>query len=298
MSIDHGTGALTLERLSPRDLVEVFAYLDRDPVVNVYLSALVLRDSLAQTRDEFWAARRSGALVGLLYLGGPTGSLLPLADDRAVARALAERAAERLVFMPRRFQVIGPRDVVHECTACLAAAGHRPRLTRDQTYMTIERGALPPFERLPALRAARPADRELVYESGARLRLEELEEDPRDGDERAYARRVEEECRDGHTFVWIEDAALNFRASLSARTADAAQISGVYTPLEKRNRGIARRGVSELCARLFERSRHACLFVNDFNAPALAAYLRVGFRPVAAWASAFYERPPEARTAR
>jgi hypothetical protein len=87
----------------------------------------------------------------------------------------------------------------------------------------------------------------------------------------------------------MDRAGLCFRASVSAITADAAQIAGVYTPAERRNRGYARRGLSELCTRLFERTRGACLFVNDFNAPALALYDRMGFRPTAEWASAFYD---------
>lgn len=289
MSVHHGTETVSLERLSPRDLVEVFGYLDRDPVLNVYLTALVLRDSLAQVRDEFWAARRGGILVGLLYMGGPSGSLLPLTSDPEAARRMSDLACERLSFMPRRFQVIGPRAVVGDFTDRLRRAGLAPRLFRAQTYMALARTALPPFERVPELRAAHGEDYDVIYESGARLRAEELEEDPRTADAAAYARRVQEECRDGYTSLWLDGEGLCFRASVSARTPDAVQISGVYTPSERRNRGFARRGVSELCARLFEHSRHACLFVNDFNAPALAVYRRIGFREIAEWASAFYD---------
>jgi predicted GNAT family acetyltransferase len=55
---------------------------------------------------------------------------------------------------------------------------------------------------------------------------------------------------------------------------------------------VARRALSELCERLVERSRAVCLFVNDFNAPALALYRRIGFGERAEWSSAFYERRP------
>ena len=43
--------------------------------------------------------------------------------------------------------------------------------------------------------------------------------------------------------------------------------------------------------RLFERSRNACLFVNDFNHSALAVYRRLGFRERTPWRSAFYDIP-------
>ena len=157
--------------------------------------------------------------------------------------------------------------------------------------MTLARGDLPPLEPVPELRLATTADYAVVFESGARLRTEELEEDPRIADPAGYARRTEDECRDGYTHVWSDAQGLRFRASVSAVTPDAAQVSGVYTPPERRNQGFARRGLSELCRRLFERSRHVCLFVNDFNASALAVYRRMGFREVADWASAFYPGP-------
>jgi predicted GNAT family acetyltransferase len=78
---------------------------------------------------------------------------------------------------------------------------------------------------------------------------------------------------------------------VSALTPEAAQVSGVYTPPERRNRGYAKRGLAELCIRLLERSRAVCLFVNDFNAPAIAVYRRLGFDVRADWASAFYSAP-------
>ncbi len=289
MSVHHGTEAITLESLGPSDLVEAFAFLDRDPVLNVYLIALVLRDALTQARDEFWGARRHGRIVGVLHLGGHSGAVLPLGDDPAVLDTLGGQVVARLPFLPRRFQVIGPRGAVDPAVRRLRRAGLAPRLHRAQVYMVLERSRLSPFERLPELRPARREDYDLVHESGALLRAEELEEDPRRADPAGYARRVEDECRDGYTYLWQDREGLCFRASLSARTADAVQISGVYTPPARRNRGLARRGLSELCARLLEHIPHACLFVNGFNAPALAVYRRIGFEVRADWASAFYD---------
>ena len=282
-------GPLTLDRLGPGDLPELFGWLDRDPVLNVYLQALVLRDALAAPRDEYWGVRRDGQLAALLHVGAQSGALLPLGDDGPALRMVAEQAIMRLPLLPARFQVIGPRPAALALARRLVAAGRRPRLERDQVYMAIEAGALPAFERLPELIPAQPEDFDLVHESGARLRLEELEEDPRTADPEPYRRRVEEECRDGHTWLWRDAEGLCFRASVSAITGDAAQISGVFTPPERRQRGLARRGLSELCARLFDRCRAACLFVNRQNHPAIALYRRLGFVERADWHSAFFD---------
>ena len=291
MTLDERTGNIVVDRLGPQDLVEVFGFLDRDPVLNVYLLALALRDGLANSRDEFWGARRDDSLVALLNIGSQSGAVLPVGEDPAATACLAEQLVRRRGFLPARFQVIGPRAAVRAIDARLELEGVLPRIRRDQTYMTLSPDALAPFELLPELRRAIQQDQALVFESGAELRAEELEEDPRVVDLAGYTKRTESECRDGYTHIWSDAEGLRFRASVSAVTPDAAQVSGVFTPLKRRNQGFARRGLSELCSRLFERSRNVCLFVNDFNAPAIAVYRRMGFRERAPWASAFYPAP-------
>ena len=282
-------GPLVLERLGPADLPEAFGWLDQDPALNVYLIALLLRDALSAPRDEYWAVRRDGELAAMLHIGHASGAVLPLGEDPAALQRLADHARQCLQALPRRFQVIGPRAAVLAILDPIARAGLRPRLERRQVYMSLEPGTLPAFPRLPELATARPEDFEALFESGARLRLEELEEDPRLVDPAGYRRRVEEECRDGHAWLWRDAAGLCFRASVSAITGDAAQVSGVYTPPERRDQGLARRGLSELCTRLLGRTRSVCLFVNDINAPALALYRRLGFVERAAWYSAFFD---------
>ncbi len=280
--------AVSLERLGPTDVPEALTFLDADPVTNVYVMALVLRDALARPKDEYWVARRGGRITALLYLGGYSGAVLPAGDDTEAACELGVLAAERLGSLPKRFQVIGPAGMVRAMLRHFPGPDHEPRLVREQSYLSLSPGRLPEFVRLPELRPARREDYALVYESGAALRAEELLEDPRDIDPVAYARRAEEDCRDGHTWVWRDARGLCFRSSISALTADAAQVSGVYTSPPLRGQGIATRALAELCVRMIERSAHVCLFVNDVNTPALALYRRLGFEHRAAWMSAFF----------
>ena len=276
--------------LGPRDVPEVLSFLEDDPVVNVYLVALVLRDALARPHDAWWGLRRAGRLSALLYVGTASGAVLPCGNDIEGLAHLGERAAQALAERPARVQVIGPRAAVAAVRECLPAPGLRLRLERSQVYMSLSRPPGTAGALSPELRTARREDYSFLYHAGADLRAEELLEDPREVDPVAYARRVEEECRDGWTWVLRDARGLCFRAGISALTPDAAQVSGVYVPPPLRGQGVARRALGELCARLLLRTRHVCLFVNDFNAPALALYRRLGFTPVADWASAFYVR--------
>jgi len=294
MALHPGIGAPVLDRLGPRDVPEVLSFLEDEPVLNVYLIALVLRDALARPHDAWWGARRDGRLTAILYIGAHSGAVLPAGDDAEAHRTLGQAALEDRPQHPSRLQLIGPRDAVAALREHFPGAGATARLEREQVYLVLERapgtsgGYSGPLA--PELRTARREDYAFLYHAGADLRTEELLEDPRTIDPVAFARRVEEECRDGWTWILRDARGLCFRAGVSALTSEAAQVSGVYVPPALRGQGIATRALGELCTRLFQRSRVVCLFVNDFNAPALALYKRLGFRQLAAWTSVFHVR--------
>ena len=290
MALHPEIGTPVTDRLGPRDVPEVLSFLEDDPVLNVYLIALILRDALARPHDAWWGARRNGLLSAVLFAGAHSGAVLPAGSDLGAMRLLGARAAEEADFRATRLQVIGPRAALAAVREHFPGAGATLRLERDQVYMALSRPASSGGATLPELRTARSEDYAFLYKAGAELRAEELLEDPRELDPIPYARRVEEECRDGWTWLWRDARGLCFRAGISALTTEAAQVSGVYVPPPLRGQGIATRALSELCARLMLRSRHVCLFVNDFNDPALAVYHRLGFKEMAAWGSAFYVR--------
>jgi predicted GNAT family acetyltransferase len=80
-----------------------------------------------------------------------------------------------------------------------------------------------------------------------------------------------------------------FKAEIGAVSRSACQIQGVWVAPSHRGRGIGTAGT----AAVVEYARTAIapvvsLYVNDFNAPARAAYARVGFREVGRYASVLF----------
>ncbi len=287
MAVMPQTFPVRIERLGPSSMIEATRFLDRDPVLNVFLEALILRDGLAHPRDEFWAARRGEEIAALLFLGMDGGLVAPVGDDAQALEALARWAVARSAQLPSRRHLVGAQAALAAFEPEFTRRLPPPRLVRNQVYMSMGRRSLG-RHRLPQLRPAEPADEALVFASGIALRREELEEDPLRVDEAAYRRHVQSECRQGNTYLWRVGDQLRFRATIGALSTRAAQVSAVYTPPEFRNQGIATRALGELCHRLFQHVDHVCLFVNDFNRPALAVYLKLGFGVHAPWRSLFW----------
>jgi predicted GNAT family acetyltransferase len=80
-----------------------------------------------------------------------------------------------------------------------------------------------------------------------------------------------------------------FKAEIGAVCRAACQIQGVWVAPAHRGRGIGTAGT----AAVVEYARTAIapvvsLYVNDFNAPARAAYRRVGFRDAGRYASVLF----------
>lgn len=290
MALHPELDAPIVDRLGPRDVPEVLLFLEDDPVLNVYLVALVMRDALARPYDLWLGARRNGRLSAIVFQGGVSGAVLPAGDDEEAHRLLGRALREATEPRPDRIQIIGPRDAAAALRETFPEPTHALRLAREQVYLALDERTLRRAEPLPGLRNAQREDYAFLYQAGAELRAEELLEDPRELDPVAYARRIDEECRDGWTWVVRDERGLVFRAGISAITAQAAQVSGVYVPPAWRGQGIARRALGELCARLLQRVPHICLFVNLVNAPALTLYERLGFSGRGPWASSFHVR--------
>jgi predicted GNAT family acetyltransferase len=218
-----------------------------------------------------------GRVTGLAYFGA---QLVLAADDESAVDAFAVETRKHRGL--RSF--VGTKEVVD---------GLWDRVKSWHVAPSIVRAAQPLYLLTPdALRASDDVDvrlatieeSELVAEHSAQMIVGELGYDPRANRagfvatvRRAIARRL--------WWVWIVDGTLRFQCNVGPRTSATAQLQGVWTPPAERGRGYATRGLGSVARRLLSAESTLSLYVNDFNAPAIALYERLGFRRIGTFAT-------------
>jgi RimJ/RimL family protein N-acetyltransferase len=130
------------------------------------------------------------------------------------------------------------------------------------------------------VRDARPEDLPALVEAARASLREEGRPDPFDGDPEGFRRWVR--GRLPRACVALEDGRVAFVGYADVRRPEGWLLQGVYTWPRARRRGLARRGVASLCRRAFAGgAEHVQLSVVEGNAPAVALYAGLGFRPFA-----------------
>jgi predicted GNAT family acetyltransferase len=274
-----------LRLLTDRDRDEALALCDRDPVANVFVSARIQASGLDPMRlgAQVWGFQEAGRLVSLCYVGA---NMIPVEAVPAAVTAFAERARRQ---GRRCSSIAGPAPVVGDLWRQLAPFWDRPREIRDrQPLMAI---ATEPLLRPdPAVRQVRPSETSVLLPASIAMFTEEVGVSPIGADGgAAYRARVHELVAAGRSLARIEEGKIVFKAEIGAVTPRACQVQGVWVPPELRGRGNASQGMAAVVA--FARrtlSPVVSLYVNDFNAPARAAYRRVGFTEVGTFMSVLF----------
>jgi len=262
-----------LERISRATEPAAIAYLSRAPYENVFMTYLVLYDFAPGTRSRIVVALdQGGAVAGVGYFGRQ----LALAAEETTLDAFAAHAnrhrGERMI--------VGPRETVGSFWKRVESWHAPPRLVRDrQLVMAIDRARLRPYPRAVTVRHARLDEWPAVADSSASMIEHELEYDPRrnTADFAANVRQMIE-----RKLWWVGESygRLCFFCNIGPWCRKTAQLQGIWTPPELRGKGLATASLSAICDRLLEVSPTLSLYVNDFNALAIALYERVGFERV------------------
>ena len=274
-----------LRLLSDRDRDAVIELCDRDPVVNVFVSARVREAGLDPARlgGQMWGYQPGGQLMSLCYVGA---NLVPVS---ATPEAIGVFGARARALGRRCSSIVGLADGVHELWGLLRPYWGRPREIRGaQPVMAIS--GPPAVAPDPLVRRVRPDELGILLPASIAMFTEEVGVSPLGPDGgRAYRARVSELIAAGRAFARIENGQVVFKAEIGSVTPHACQVQGVWVRPELRGRGLAEAGMAALVT---EAQRTVApvvsLYVNDFNLPARAAYRRVGFTEVATFASILF----------
>ncbi len=223
-----------------------------------------------------------GQLESLCYSGA---NLVPVEASQAAIAAFAARARMQ---GRRCSSIVGPAYAVSELWTLLASHWGTPREVRAvQPVMAIS--GLPEAEPDPMVRRVLPAELDVVLPACIAMFTEEVGVSPVGVDGgAAYRGRVAELIRAGRSFARIEGGRVLFKAEIGAVTPFACQVQGVWVPPEERGRGQAVAGMAAVVLQALQIAPVVSLYVNDFNAPARAAYRRVGFTEVGTFMSVLF----------
>ncbi|MFD9888917.1 GNAT family N-acetyltransferase [Amycolatopsis sp. NPDC059027] len=275
--------------LDDRDYPAVRAALAADPVGSCMVSARVEAAGLDPWRlgGELWAADsrpiRASRLQGLCF-SGP--NLIPLRGNASALRSFADRALRR---QRNCSSLVGPAEQVLGLWDELSGEwGPAREIRDDQPLMALDGPPLVAAD--PRVRAVRPDELERYLPAAVAMFIEEVGVDPRSGDGGAsYRARVSELIAGGRAFARFEDGEVVFKAEIGAMSATVGQIQGVWVHPGRRGDGIGTAGTAAVATRLVRGlGRTASLYVNGYNAPALAAYRKIGFKQVGQYATVLF----------
>ncbi|MBO8189674.1 GNAT family N-acetyltransferase [Streptomyces spirodelae] len=276
----------SLKVVEPAELADALAVLRREPVNNAFVAARVQNSGLDPWRlgGEMWGWYQNGRLEALCYSGA---NLVPLCAGPEAVRAFAERARRQ---GRRCSSIVGPAGPTAALWSYLEPHWGPPREVRPhQPLLVTDRvpGDVAPD---PLVRRVAKNEMDLVLPACVAMFTEEVGISPLAGDGGlVYQARVAELVTTGRSFARIEDGSVVFKAEIGAVTAHACQIQGVWVAPERRGEGLSETGMAAVIDyALREVAPLVSLYVNDYNAPARAAYRRVGFREVGAFMSVLF----------
>lgn len=275
----------SLRRLHGVDTAKAVALCERHPVDSVLLRVAIEQTGIGAS----FSLGRFDADRELTALAWEYGNILPLGFDEDGLDEVAEEFAGR-----RRTgsSIVGPADQVMGLWNRICKRWGAARDVRERQFSMVM-DSDPDVVADPLVQPAGVGDVSLVFPASVAMYIEEVGYDPTSHGA-GYAYRVARLVRSQHTFIRKAPLAdgsgerVVFKADVGALAGGVAQLQGVWVAPDLRGRGIATAGVAAVVKLVRERlAPTISLYVNDYNAAAIATYTRVGFRIAGRWATVF-----------
>lgn len=286
-----------------RDLDAALALCQRDEVAYVGpLSHVEVALATGEVPHGLWGVKRrsllGGELCGVLWCGATFTAVLDEDEDPDDVRAHV--AAAVVSRMPRPASLVGPQDVTLDLWGRVEpwwgpARELRPRqpslvIDHDASHVQIDDAVA---ARLEPMRQAEMGDYDRLLPAAVHMFTAEVGYDPLRHGRAAYEDRLQHLVRLGRSYVVFGDVGgtrdIAFKAEVGVVAGHVAQIQGVWVHPAMRGLRLGSWGMAQLVPRV--RSTFApvvSLYVNDFNAPAIAAYRSAGFREAGTFATVMF----------
>lgn len=273
--------------LGPADRDRFVALAEQDPVVNVFADYRARLTNLDERwlGGQVWGRFEGEELVAGCHLGA---NLVPVQCTPDDVGAFADAALRRRSTVGT---IVGPAAVVSSLWDILEPRWSRPREVRpDQPHLQTSRLSDVPAS--PDVRLTTQRDLEVLYPACVAMYTEEVgvspESDAGGGD--LYRARVQQLIGRGWSMASFDDHGVVFKAEVACATPYAAQVQGVWVRPDRRGEGLASSGMAAVVAHVLGSGMApvVSLYVNEWNAPARAAYERVGFEQTATFATLMF----------
>ncbi len=264
------------------DRDEALELCARNPAANVFVASRIEEGALRSMPGTLLGYRVAGQLRAMCWV---SANVVPVECDAEAVAAIVPRI--------RRWQrgcasIFGPSDQVATLWDELAPSWGPARAIR-QTQPLMATSTHPRtlgLEVDPRVRPARRDEVDLVLPAATSMFTEEIGYPPYRGSSRSYRVLIADLISKGHTFVWVEDDEVLFKADVGSAAIGAAQIQGVWLAPRLRGQGLATSLMAAATAMILEQvAPLATLYVNDFNHAARATYRAAGYQDVATFST-------------
>ncbi|MDO4412973.1 GNAT family N-acetyltransferase [Cutibacterium sp.] len=272
--------------LDDADVAQVTEFLQQDPLGNLFLLSRIQANGLDRGRlgCPVVGLIRSHELQGVLHLGA---NVVPVAPDDSTIEELASRVGpwrSSASMMGRAEPVLTLHRVLSQRYP--RAWGSPREIRAHQPLLELQE----PSRVSPDRRVARVTMEHFhaYFQAAVAMYTEEVGVSPIESSG-GYMSHMRVLVDRGHCFGIVDEGGtVRWKSDIGVAWRDHCQIQGVWMDPTWRGQGLAdaaMTAVAELCRRRYS---SVSLYVNDFNAPALAMYDTVGFRQVGEMATVLY----------
>lgn len=272
--------------LDERYAGEVLHFLGARPLSGLFLSGYIEDNGFDHrlNRGDFFGVRNwAGELEAVGLIGHAT--LFEAKTSASLAALASVAQTHEAIHM-----LLGPHDEVQQFWKSLSRNGRTAGNSCRELLFTKKEEAAYRGD-IPALRAARPTDIDLLLPVHAEMARGESGVNPLEIDPEGFRSRYLRRIKRDRVWVLIQNDRLVFKADVALQTSDATYLEGIYVAPELRGRGCGKECLSALSEILLQRVSSVCLLVNEQNLAAHKMYRNAGFNFEEYYQSVFLQPP-------